>query len=146
MRLVVGDAHVLGAVAVLQVGMLGADARIVEARADRMRLDDLAVFVLQQIGALPCSTPGTPCVSDAECLPVAMPSPAASTPIRPRLSYGMYGIEDAHRVGAATDAGDHRVGLATGDLRASARCIRCRSPTGSRAPSSDTGADQQRCR
>ncbi len=51
-RLVVGDADVFGAADVLQVGVLGADAGVVEAGRDRMRLGDLAVVVLQQVGAV----------------------------------------------------------------------------------------------
>ena len=46
-RLGVGDADVLGAADVLQPGMLGADAGVVQAGADAVRLGDLAVFVLQ---------------------------------------------------------------------------------------------------
>ena len=45
-------ADVLGAADVLQLGVLGADAGIVEAGRDRVRLDDLAVRVLQQVGAV----------------------------------------------------------------------------------------------
>ena len=76
-----------------------------------MGLDDLAVVVLQQVGAVPCSTPGLPALSDAACWPVARPSPAASTPISRVRRMVDEGIEDAHRVAAAADAGDHRVGL-----------------------------------
>ena len=81
-RLVVGDADVFGAADVLQVGVLGADAGVVEAGRDRVRLDDLAVVVLQQVGAVAVqharadrrrSTPRA-----GRC---ARPWPAASTPI-----------------------------------------------------------------
>ena len=51
-RLVVGDGDVLGAAGILEPGVLGADAGIIEAGRDRVRLDDLAVLVLQQIGAV----------------------------------------------------------------------------------------------
>ena len=56
----VGDPDVLGAGAILQPGMLGADARIVEAGGDRVGLDDLAVFVLQQVGAVAVQHAGRP--------------------------------------------------------------------------------------
>src|SRR2546427_2801936 len=46
-RLLVGDAHVLGPAQFLQPGVLGADAGVVEAGADAVRLGDLAVLVLQ---------------------------------------------------------------------------------------------------
>jgi hypothetical protein len=51
-RLVVGDAHVFGAADVLQPGVLGADAGVVQAGADAVRLGDLAVVVLQHVGAV----------------------------------------------------------------------------------------------
>ena len=35
----------------------GLDARVVQARGDRVRLDRLAVLALQHVGAAPCSTP-----------------------------------------------------------------------------------------
>ena len=51
-RIGVGDPDVFGPADVLQVGMLGTDARVVEPGRDRMRLGDLAVLVLQQVGAV----------------------------------------------------------------------------------------------
>jgi hypothetical protein len=45
-----------------------------------------------------------------------MPSPAASTPTSLHAGVVDVRIEDAHRVRAAADAGDHVVGLAAGDL------------------------------
>ena len=58
-----------------EIGMLGADARIVEARADRMRLDNLAVFVLQQIGAIAVQHAGHALRERRRMPPVAIPSP-----------------------------------------------------------------------
>ena len=53
-RLVVGDADVARAAGVAQPGVLGAGAGIVEAGADRVRLEDLAVLVLHDrpVGAV----------------------------------------------------------------------------------------------
>ena len=45
-RLVVGDPHVARAAGVAQPRVLRADARVVEAGGDRVRLEDLAVLVL----------------------------------------------------------------------------------------------------
>src|SRR5690606_39686391 len=42
-RLLIRDGRVVDAPRVLQPGVLGADARVVKARGDRVRLDDLAV-------------------------------------------------------------------------------------------------------
>ena len=50
-RLLVGGGEIFHAAVSLQPGMLRPDAGIIEARRNRMRLDDLAVVVLQQIGA-----------------------------------------------------------------------------------------------
>src|SRR5712692_7044234 len=51
-RLVVGHREVFGAAAVLEPGMLGSDARVIEPRGNRVRLGDLAVRVLKQVGAV----------------------------------------------------------------------------------------------
>ena len=85
-RLVVGDADVLGAADVLEVGVLGADAGIVEAGRDRVRLDDLAVR-RPAAGRCGCRAARRGCrrCSEAACLPLSRPSPAASTPISARL-------------------------------------------------------------
>src|SRR5208337_3686656 len=48
-RLGVGNRGVFGTAHVVQPRMLGADARIVEARGDRMRLANLSELVLQQV-------------------------------------------------------------------------------------------------
>src|SRR5260221_12206093 len=46
------DGDVLSAAGVLEPGVLGAHAWVIQPGRDRMRLDDLAVLVLQQIGAI----------------------------------------------------------------------------------------------
>src|SRR5438067_1542894 len=51
-RFLIGDRDVLRAFDVLQPGVLGTDARVVQAGRDRVGLDDLAVLVLQQVGAV----------------------------------------------------------------------------------------------
>ena len=83
-----------------------------------MRLDDLAVLVLQQVGAVAvqharragAQRRGVLAGRDAR-------RRAASTPIRRTAVVRDVRMEDAHRVRAAADAGDHRVGLAAGQLR-----------------------------
>ncbi len=50
--LMVHDRHVFDAADVVQLGMLGADAGIVETGGNRVALLDLAVAVLQQVGAV----------------------------------------------------------------------------------------------
>jgi hypothetical protein len=51
-RLFVGDAHIFGAANVLQPCVLGAHAGVVQAGADAVRFGDLAVVVLQDVGAV----------------------------------------------------------------------------------------------
>src|SRR5437899_9943842 len=45
------DGDIFGASGLLEPGVLGAHTRIIQPRRDRVRLDDLTVFVLKQIGA-----------------------------------------------------------------------------------------------
>ena len=49
-RLLIGDRHIVDAARVAQPRVLRPDAGVVEPGGDGMRLDDLAVLVLQQIG------------------------------------------------------------------------------------------------
>ena len=83
-RLVVGGAEVLRAADVVQIRMFRADAGVIEARADRVAFEDLAVLVLQA-GKCGCraARPGRPPLIAALCSKrSSMPRPAASTPIR----------------------------------------------------------------
>ena len=116
-RLVVVDDDVLCAPGVVEPCMLRSHARIIQAGGNRMRFNDLAVGILQEIG------------------PVAMQHarfaggdrgrmPAAGDAVTARLHanqlyrlVGNVGVEDPDRIGAAADAGNHRVGLAPRHLR-----------------------------
>src|SRR3546814_12164658 len=51
-RLLVGDGDIFDAAALVEPAMFGADAGIIEPGRDRMRLGDLAVVVLEEIGAV----------------------------------------------------------------------------------------------
>ena len=57
-RPVVGGEPVLGAADVVQPGVLRPDARVVQSGGDRVRLDGLAVLVLQQVAARAVQHPG----------------------------------------------------------------------------------------
>src|SRR5689334_2756462 len=48
----VGGAQIFRAPDIVQIRMLGTDAGIVEPRADRVALEDLAVLVLQKVSAV----------------------------------------------------------------------------------------------
>lgn len=117
-RLGVGDLAVLGAAAVAQPRVLGADAGVVEARGDRVGFEGLAVVVLQQVGPH--------AVDDAEGaadqrrgVPAAGDAVAARLePVQPDGRVGDEGVEGADRVGAAADAGDDGVREGPGQLDA----------------------------
>lgn len=51
-RLAIGGRNIVDAANIMQPGMLRANAGIIQASGNRMRLGDLAVFILQQIGAV----------------------------------------------------------------------------------------------
>ena len=100
-RLVVGRAEILRAAGVAQVGVLGADAGVVEPGGDRMCVRDLAVVLGEDRRAGAVQDSWRPEPSDA--------APAASTPTSapPRRDEP---VEDPDRVRAAADARDHGIG------------------------------------
>ena len=122
-RLGVGDRAVLGATDVLELRVLGADARD---SPDPLRSNAIRWSGRPRPAAgrstSPGTRPGDPPVKVAACRPVSTPSPAASKPTSRTAGSSMNGVEDADRVGAAADAGDDRVGqparLVAGSARA----------------------------
>ena len=79
-RLVVGRREVGDAADVVQPGMLGADAGIVEAGRDRVRVLDLAVVVHQEVGAVAVQHAGPAAGERGGVQAASSPWPAASTP------------------------------------------------------------------
>ncbi len=121
------------------------DPRIIQPRADRVRLDDLSIIVLQQVGRLPAA-PGRPPVRLAACSPLSMPWPPACC--RSSRTDGSRGTDGtAPLIRPAADA-RHPPHPAADLCRLQLRLrLPRRSPTGSRAPSSGRmragdGADQ----
>ncbi len=113
-RLVVGDADIFGAAEVLQVRMLGAHAGVVEAGTDAVRLHDLAVLVLQQVGAVAVQNAG--CAGRERC-GVFTAGQALTRRLHADEARALerdVGVEQPHGVAAAAHAGNHRVGLRTG--------------------------------
>src|SRR5437773_10208195 len=51
------DGDIFGPTGVLEPGVLGANTRVIQPCRDRVRLDDLTVFVLKQIGAISVQYP-----------------------------------------------------------------------------------------
>ena len=126
---------------VLQVRVLGPDARVVEPGRDRMRLDDLAVGVLQQVGERAVQHAG---LALRERRAVLAELAARARPPR-RRSARRPGAPDergehADRVRAAADAGERRRRDRRPSARRTARAPRRRSRAGSRAPAPGTGA------
>src|SRR5262245_47598980 len=110
-RLLVGHGDVVHAAAILEPGMFGTDARVVEAGGDGMALEDLPVIVLEEIGAIAVQHAGPSAghrggmtVRDIEAVA------AGFDPIDRDRWLIEEGMEQAHRVRAAADAGDERVG------------------------------------
>ena len=125
-RLVVGRGQVRRAAGVVEEGVLGADAGIVEPGADRVRLEDLPVVVGQDVGARAVQDADAAPVSVAACCPVSIPSPGRLDADERDAGVGEERVEHAHRVRAAADAGDHRVGQPPFEAHGSARAPRRR--------------------
>ena len=123
-RLLVGRADVLRAAAVAEERVLRADAGIVEAGRDRVRVGDLPVLVGE----------------DRRARAVQHAGPAGAERRRAgrldadeaHVRVVEEAVEDADRVRAAADARDDRLGQPPLRRRASARAPRGRSPTAAR--------------
>ena len=108
-RLGVGDGYVLDPPDVVQPGVLRPDSRIVEARRDRMRVIDLTVIVLQQVGAVAVQHAGPPRRERSRMAPGLDALPACFDADQADVGVVQERMKQTHRVGAAADAGDQRV-------------------------------------
>ena len=107
---------VLDAAGVLPVGVLGADAGVVEAGGAGVDVGGLAVVVLQDVAQRAVQHAGLAGVKLAACWPRRVPRPPASTPMSCTTVVVDERGEDAGRVGAAADAGDDVVGQPAFDV------------------------------
>ena len=113
-RLVICDGGVFDAFHVFQPGMFGADAGVIETRADRVAFGDLAVIVLQQVGLVAVEHAGEP--AKQRCC-MLIPVEAVTRRFDAEHLYICVveeGVEQAERVGAAADAGDQHAASLTG--------------------------------
>lgn len=110
-RLLVGDAHVLGAADFLQPGVLGAHAGVVQASADRMGFGDLAVVVLQDVGAVAMQHTRGATLQRRRVLAAVQALAGGFDADQARVLEGDIGVENPHRIAAAAHAGDHGIGL-----------------------------------
>ena len=107
----VGRRHVGDAAGILQPGMLRPDAGIVEAGRDRVALEDLAVAVLQEIGAVAVQHAGPPAGHRGGVAVLHVEAVAAGLDADNRhLAVVEERMEQADGVGAAADRRDERVG------------------------------------
>ena len=81
----VGDAFVADALEIVEEGVFGADAGVVEAGGDGPGFVDLSFVGLQQVGEGAVEFPGEPPTREAAWRGVSRPWPAASAPI---ISHG----------------------------------------------------------
>src|SRR3954469_2636753 len=109
-RLVVGGVLVARPTRRRELRVLGADTGVVEPRADGVRLEDLAVFVLQVQRPGTVQHPGHAATHRRAVLARLEPVPAGFDADEVGPGVDEPG-EGAHRVGTATDARDHEVGV-----------------------------------
>jgi hypothetical protein len=112
-RLGVGGRSVLDPAGLLEPRMLGADTRVVEPGTDRVRLGDLAVLVLQQVGLVAVEDAGE---AAGEARRVLLVEPVARRLDAEHLHLGIVEerVEQPDRVRAAADRRDQQVGQAAG--------------------------------
>ena len=108
----IGDTDILGTAGILEPSVLRADTRIVEAGRDRVRLDDLAIFVLQQVGAIAVQHAGA--AAFQRCgMTVGVQSVTSSFDANKLDTFDRdVRIEDTHCVRTAADTSDRVIGLA----------------------------------
>ena len=103
-RLLVGRRHVLDAADVVQPRMLRPDPRIVQTGADRVRLDDLPVIVLQQIGPVAVQHAGSSAGQAGGMLTGLDAVPAGLHADQPHRRIVQERMEQAHRIRSTADA------------------------------------------
>ena len=115
-RLLVRGRDVLREPCVLEVRVLGTDARVVEPRRDRVRLDDLPVGVLEQVAERAVQDPGLPLRERRAVLAELRAAPSRLDADQPDAGHADERGEHADRVAAAADARDDDVGIAADPL------------------------------
>ena len=113
---VVRDRHVADPPAVAQVGVLGADARVVEAGRDRVRLQDLPLLVLEHGRQRAVQHPARPRGQRRRVAARLEPLARRLDPDERDLGVVHEAGEGPDRVRAAAHARDHAVGQPAGRL------------------------------
>ena len=89
--------------------MLRADSGIIEAGRDRVRFVDLPVLIHQQIGAIAVQHAGPAARERGRVQPGGEPMARRLPPVDLDLRIVQERVEQAHGIGAATDARDQRI-------------------------------------
>src|SRR5690606_29928842 len=108
-RLVIKDRHVFHAASVTQPGMLRANARIVQAGGDRVAVQDLAVVVLEQLGAVAVENAGAARVHGSAMLDAIETTAASFDADDLDVLVIEEWMEDANGVRSAADCSDDHV-------------------------------------
>ena len=109
-------ADIFGAADVLQMGMFGADARVIEPGRDRPAFGDLAVGILEEEGRGAVEDAGRTAQDRRAMFVPVEPLAGGFDPDQADPLVGDEIGEDADRIRPAADAGDDRVGQAALDL------------------------------
>src|SRR6185437_11235339 len=94
---------------VVEPGVLGADARVVETGGDRMRFGNLAVAVHQQVGAVAVQHAGLSAGNRSSVLTTGDAVAGGFDAVNLDAGFVEKGMEKAHGIGATADAGDERI-------------------------------------
>src|SRR6185295_11539099 len=110
--LLVADRLVRDPPRVTEVAVLGADAGVVEARRDRVRLRDLSGLALENVALAALEHPDLAGGERGAVLPGLDPTPGRLDADHPHAAVVEERVEEPHRVAAAADARDQVVGQA----------------------------------
>ncbi len=110
-RLLVGDADIFRTTYIFQKRMLGADAGVVQARTHAVRFGDLAIRVLQHIGAVTVQHTGYTALQRRRVLAAVHAFTSGFNANQSCLLEGNVGVKNAHRIRAAAHTRQHGIGL-----------------------------------
>ena len=143
---IIGRAVISHAADFLQPAMLRPDAGIIEASRDAVRLIDLAVFILKQIGLVAVQDTGaTAREADAACC-LSRPWPAASMPSISTVVSSRKGWNSPIAFDPPPIAATSRSGKLPVALQQSVRALPCRSRSENRGRVQGRGAALPPCR
>ena len=108
---VIIDGHVLRTAGILEPGMLWPHARVVQARRDRMRLLNLAIGILEQIGAVAMQHARRAGRERGRMVAGVHSMATSLDPNQGHVGLIDVVVENAHGIAATAHTGHHHVGL-----------------------------------